>query len=146
MSETEETQADQPAQDNNEEGLQFLHVAQIFFSQGAMALGAMPNPMTGEVYVSFEAVQETIAILEVLKEKTAGNLDADEDRALTQMIDELKMAFVQAIRDPRMKELAEKSRQPSPAEESKPESSIVAPDGRPAATGEGPKIILPGQG
>ncbi|MCA9410244.1 MAG: DUF1844 domain-containing protein [Candidatus Omnitrophica bacterium] len=146
MSEAEKTQPEKPAEDRKEEGIQFLHIASIFFNQGAMALGAMPNPVTGEIFVSFEAVQESIAILEVLKQKSEGNLEPDEKRDLAHMIDELKLAFVQAIRDPRMKEIAERSKQQATPEQAREASRIITPDGRPASSGEGPKIILPGQG
>ncbi|MCA9425610.1 MAG: DUF1844 domain-containing protein, partial [Candidatus Omnitrophica bacterium] len=100
----------------------------------------------GEIFVSFEAVQESIAILEVLKQKSEGNLAPDEKRDLAHMIDELKLAFVQAIRDPRMKEIAERSKQQATPEQAREASRIITPDGRPASSGEGPKIILPGQG
>ena len=110
-----------------------------------MALGAIPNPMTGQVYVSFEAVKDSIEILEVLQLKTRGNLEPDEERAIASMIDELKLAFVQAIRDPEVRALAERSRQQSAAPAKTESSRILTPDGRPASSGEaGPKIILPG--
>jgi len=126
-------------------GIPFLQVAAIFFNQGAMALGAMPNPITGELYVSFESVQDSIAILEVLQEKTRGNLEAEEAEGIASMIDELKLAFVQAVRDPKVRELAEKSKRRSAGPAPEP-SKILTPDGRPATSGEAPKIILPGMG
>ncbi len=123
------------------EGISFMELVSVFFNQGAMSLGAMPHPMTGQVYVSFEAAQESISILELLKEKTRGNLDEQEDRALTALIDELKIAFVHAIRDPRARELAQRTAQASQNEES---SRILTPDGRPATSAEAqPRIIIP---
>lgn len=126
------------------EGIPFLAVASIFFNQGAMALGAMPHPMTGELFVSYEAIQESIEILETLREKTQGNLTDEEERGLTGMIDELKLAFVQAVRDPRFRELAERSMKAAEQPAAEP-SRIVTPEGRPASSADsGPKIILPG--
>lgn len=122
-------------------GISFMELVSVFFNQGAMALGAMPHPMTGQVYVSFEAAQESISILELLKEKTRGNLDDQEDRALTALIDELKIAFVHAVRDPRARDLAQRTAQASREHEP---SRILTPDGRPASSAESqPRIIIP---
>jgi hypothetical protein len=147
MAEDENRNSSEEGQEEEEGGIHFLDVAMIFFNQGVLALGMVPHPVTGEVYVSFEAAQESIAILEVLREKSQGNLDEEESQAMTQMVDELKMAFVRAIRDPRAREVAEKTRQRASqgGGAAAPESKIITPDGRPAtAAQEGPKIILPG--
>jgi len=134
---TEEDQSPDPAR------LQFLDVAGVFFNQAAMSLGLAPHPMTGKPFVSFEAAQEGITILEILREKTEGNLEENEGKTLTRMIDELKMAFVEAVLDPKVRELAEQTKQ---AVSGKPDqkSKIITPDGQPASTAdETPKIVIP---
>lgn len=121
--------------------MMFVDVISVFFNQAAMSLGRIPHPMTGEPFVSFEAAQESIAVLEILKEKTSGNLDAEEDKVLETMISELKLLFVQSVKDPEIKAMAEKIKA---AAEKKPESKIVTPDGRPASSeGDGPRIVVP---
>ncbi len=40
--------------------------------------------------------RHTIDILEVLKEKTSGNLDPEEDQLLTRVLHDLHMRFVEA--------------------------------------------------
>lgn len=118
-----------------------LDIAAIFLNQGAMSLGMLPNPMTGEVFVSFEAAQESISILEVLKAKTEGNLSEEESEAITSMIDELKMFFVRAVTDPKLKEMMEKAKV---KQEKKEPSKILTPDGRPASTvSDKPILIVP---
>ena len=138
---SEETTQNEETGAESQRTLGILDLAAIFLNQGAMSLGMLPNPMTGEAFVSFEAAQESIAILEVLREKTEGNLTGEETEALTSMIDELKMFFVRAVSDPKMKEMAEKLK--AKGEKQEP-SKIITPDGRPASNaGEKPNIILP---
>jgi len=124
-------------------GISFLELLGVFFNQGAISLGAAPHPATGKVLISFEGAQESISVLELLKEKTEGNLSPDESKALTTMTDELKMAFVHAVNDPMAREMAEKMKEEAEQAGVEP-SRILTPDGRPAASADaGPTIILP---
>lgn len=128
-------------EEETERQIGILDIAAIFLNQGAMSLGMLPNPMTGEVFISFDAAQESIAILEVLQEKTQGNLSAEESEAVSSMIDELKMFYVRAVTDPKLKEMMEKAKA---QQEKKEPSKILTPDGRPAsAVVDKPTIILP---
>lgn len=130
----------QHEEEEAEQELGFMDIIGLFVNQAAIALGAAPHPLTGSLRISFEEAQYHISILEVLKEKTAGNLSEEEDRVLTRLIDELKLAFVHAIRDPKVREMAEMSAQ----NDQQQTSRIVTPDGRPASTGDsGPRIIIP---
>src|SRR3990172_10302804 len=99
---TEDSKPEDGQEEGHEGGLTFMDVISIFFNQGAMSLGAAPHPMTGKVYISFEGEEESIDILEILKEKTQGNLTEEEEHVLTRLIDELKMAFVHTLRDPKV--------------------------------------------
>ncbi len=57
-------------------------------------LGDMPDPTTGQREENLPAVRQTIDILTMLHEKTKGNLDAQEDKLLGQLIYELQMKYV----------------------------------------------------
>jgi uncharacterized protein DUF1844 len=57
-------------------------------------LGDMPDPTTGQTETNLPAVQQTIDMLMMLKEKTKGNLTADEAKLLEQLIYELQMKYV----------------------------------------------------
>jgi len=57
-------------------------------------LGDMPDPTTGQTETNLPAVQQTIDMLMMLKEKTNGNLTADEAKLLEQLIYELQMKYV----------------------------------------------------
>lgn len=58
-------------------------------------LGDLADPRTGEKNVDLPAVKQTIDILLMLREKTKGNLNKDEDKLLEQLIYELQMRFIE---------------------------------------------------
>ena len=59
-----------------------------------MHLGAAPNPATGEKSVNLGLARNTIDLLGMLKEKTAGNLDEEETKLLETMLYELRSKYV----------------------------------------------------
>lgn len=60
-----------------------------------MHLGLFPNPATSKVEVSLEYAKQTIDILGMLREKTKGNLDENEDKLLEHLLFELRMQYVE---------------------------------------------------
>lgn len=63
-----------------------------------MALGKIMNPMTHKAERNLEQAKETIDVLGVLEEKTRGNLSDDESRALTRILYELRMNYVEELK------------------------------------------------
>lgn len=63
-------------------------------------LGDMPDPLTGKTETNLPAVQQTIDMLSMLREKTKGNLSKDESKLLEQMIYELQMKYVEKTKKP----------------------------------------------
>jgi len=57
-------------------------------------LGDMPDPSTGKKEVNLPAVQQTIDMLVMLREKTKGNLKEDEEKLIEQLIYELQVKYV----------------------------------------------------
>ena len=57
-------------------------------------LGDMPDPSTGKKEVNLPAVQQTIDMLIMLREKTKGNLKEDEAKLLEQLIYELQVKYI----------------------------------------------------
>ena len=57
-------------------------------------LGDMPAPSTGKKEVNLPAVQQTIDMLIMLREKTKGNLKEDEKKLLEQLVYELQVKYV----------------------------------------------------
>ena len=59
-------------------------------------LGDLPEPFTGEVQKDLAQASHTIDLLDLLAEKTRGNLSADEAQLLGNLRRELKLKYVQA--------------------------------------------------
>ncbi|MBE7492993.1 MAG: DUF1844 domain-containing protein [Planctomycetes bacterium] len=68
-------------------------------TQAMIFMGAIRHPMTNEV--EFDPIQARYLIdtLQMLKDKTRGNLDAKETQAVDDMLGELKMVWVQVIQE-----------------------------------------------
>lgn len=70
-----------------------VHVSTLV-SEALIFLGQMPNPFTGKAEVDLPQAKHFIDTLQMLQEKTKGNLTADEKQMLDQVLHELRMAFV----------------------------------------------------
>lgn len=73
----------------------FVEFVLMHAQQAAFCLGQSPNPSTGKTEVHLEPARMFIDQLEMLKEKTRGNLSAEESGILDNVISNLQMAFVQ---------------------------------------------------
>ena len=51
-----------------------------------MQLGEIPNPMTGQREENLPFARYTMEVLQILRDKTKGNLEADEEQYLNTMI------------------------------------------------------------
>lgn len=72
----------------------FLLVLQIHHLQAMLQLGMIPNPQTGEpMPVNLEGAQHQLRILEIIREKTLGNLDDEEENILAEIIDSVSQAL-----------------------------------------------------
>jgi hypothetical protein len=63
-------------------------------SSAAMALGLAPNPMNGKVEKDLNLARFNIDLLRMLRDKTKGNLAADEQRFIESVVTDLQMKFV----------------------------------------------------
>lgn len=78
------------------EGLLSTMVTQALF-----ALGAFPDPQTGQRMAHLELARHHIDMLGVLEEKTKGNLTDEEEKALTTTLYELRNRYVQVAQTAR---------------------------------------------
>ena len=77
--------------------------ANLVLQQANMAmmfLGRSPHPETGESPFDLESAQFMIDQLEMLRHKTKGNLNPQEEQLLQQSLTSLRMAFVEAVNNP----------------------------------------------
>ena len=63
-----------------------------------MQLGEIANPMTGKVEIDVPVAKQMIDILAMLKDKTRGNLNASEDRLMEDILFDLRMKYVEAVK------------------------------------------------
>lgn len=63
-------------------------------SSAFIYLGLVEHPATGRPQVNLEAAQETIEIIDMLREKTRGNLTRGEDKLFDELLADLKMQFL----------------------------------------------------
>ena len=73
----------------------FTNFIEPLIAQAYMSLGMLRNPYQPQTKIDAGAARQMIEILSLLKEKTQGNLTADEDDFLDTHLGELKLAFVQ---------------------------------------------------
>lgn len=59
-----------------------------------MHLGAIEDPTTGKTDKNLSMAKQTIDILKLLEEKTAGNLSKDEENLLKSILYDLKIIYV----------------------------------------------------
>jgi hypothetical protein len=64
-------------------------------STALIHLGATPNPETGAVAMDLPLARQSIDVLTLLREKTRGNLSADEEQLFTSVLTDLRMRFVE---------------------------------------------------
>ncbi len=76
-------------------GTQFTNFIEPLIAQGYMALGMLRNPYQPQSKIDAGAAKQMIEILTLLRDKTRGNLDGDEEEFLETHLGELKLAFVQ---------------------------------------------------
>lgn len=58
-------------------------------------LGTVPNPHTGKTEKNLQLAKETIDLLDILKEKTKGNLTKDEEDLFDHMLFECRMKYME---------------------------------------------------
>jgi len=61
-----------------------------------VCLGELPDPITKEKVINLSLAQQTISIIEILKEKTTGNLSEDEENLIGTVLYDLRMKYVQS--------------------------------------------------
>jgi len=69
-------------------------------SQALLYMGAMRDPMTGQVHQDLQQAQTMIEMLGMIDEKTKGNLSKEESDMLKQVLDEVRMHFVRLTSPP----------------------------------------------
>src|ERR1700687_1077642 len=105
----------------------FIEFVMMHAQNAALFLGQIPNPKTGEGEVNLELAKLFIDQLEMIQEKTRGNLTNEEAAALRNTVANLQMAYVEVAQQaPKAKA------QPAPA----PSEESPVPEQRSTSTPE----------
>ena len=65
-------------------------------TEAMVAMGQIPNPMTNERSVNLDHARYSIDLVDMLKQKTKGNLTDAEDTMFTELLHQLRMLFIAA--------------------------------------------------
>src|SRR5215470_12169517 len=77
----------------------FIEFVMMHAQNAALFLGQIPNPKTGEPEINLDLARMFIDQLEMIQEKTRGNLTNEETMVLRNTLSNLQMAFVEASGD-----------------------------------------------
>jgi hypothetical protein len=77
-----------------------LFTALVFslHAAGMQQLGKVVNPMTGKVERDLEQAKGTVDMMEMLKRKTEGNLEEEEQKLLSHFLYELQMNYIDEVK------------------------------------------------
>lgn len=73
----------------------FEMLVNMLAQNAAALLGAIADPRTGQGYVDLEGAREMIEMLDVLREKTRGNLANEDEQLLLEVIGSLKLSYME---------------------------------------------------
>ena len=119
----------QTSTQSGEMSQRFIEFVMMQAQQASLFLGRIPSPHSGKTEVLLEPAKLFIDHLEMIREKTRGNLTNEEKEILNSVLSDLEMAYVQAA------EAASSSAPPKPPAAS-PEEPAAAASPSPEATSE----------
>ncbi len=79
--------------------LDFSSLMLPFHTQALIKLGQIVDPFTKQKKINLELAKRLIDILDLLKTKTQGNLDSEEEELLNQSLNQLKSIYLEKIKE-----------------------------------------------
>ena len=73
----------------------------IYIQTALIHLGELDDPVEKKPQVNLDAARQIIDILDMLKEKTRGNLNRQEEHYLEGMLFDLRMRYVEKAKEPK---------------------------------------------
>ena len=110
----------QTSTQSGEMSQRFIEFVMMQAQQASLFLGRIPSPQSGKTEILLEPAKLFIDHLEMIREKTRGNLTNEEKEILNSVLSDLEIAYVQAAHA---------------APSSPPPTSPAAPREEPAAAG-----------
>src|SRR5882724_9617993 len=100
----------------------FIEFVMMHAQNAALFLGQIPNPRTGETEINLDLARMFIDQLEMIQEKTRGNLTNEETTVLRNAVSNLQMAYVEVA-----EHVSKGGAKPSPAEPEQPPQAQTSP-------------------
>jgi len=95
----------------------FLNLVLSLHTAAMQQMGKLKNPLTDKIERNLGQSELSIDMLDMIKKKTEGNLSDEEDKFLTQSLNELKMNFMDEKNKGEDEPSEEKSKDEEPEEE-----------------------------
>lgn len=76
----------------------FEFLIHTLFTQALMAFGRIPNPITNKALKNVATAKHFIDTLDMLEEKTRGNLGPDERKLLEEIQHQLRLLYVEELK------------------------------------------------
>jgi len=76
----------------------FFHLVYMFETAALQQMGKLANPVTRKIEKNLEQAKYSIDILEVIQEKTKGNLNEGESKFLEHVLFELRMNYLEELK------------------------------------------------
>jgi hypothetical protein len=87
-----------PPEDSPKRSPVFENLIRSLGQNAAMLLGGYADPRTGQPVLDLEGAREMIDMLDVLQEKTRGNLAPEEETLLLDVLGNLKLAYMEMVK------------------------------------------------
>jgi hypothetical protein len=81
--------------------IDFASFLMIYLQTALIHLGELEDSVEKKPQINLEAARQIIDILDMLKEKTRGNLTQEEERYLESMLFDLRMRYVEKAKKPK---------------------------------------------
>ncbi len=85
-------------QDSEKNKVTFTEFIMMMSTQALFALGVVPNPENEKDLTNLPIARRTIDMLAMIREKTKGNLTQDEETMMDDVLHQLRMRFIDAVR------------------------------------------------
>jgi hypothetical protein len=82
---------------HDKHGQLLLYLISSFEMAALQQMGKMKNPLTDKIERDLQQAQFSIDLLDMMKEKTKGNLNNDEQKFLEHVLGQLKLNYIDEI-------------------------------------------------
>lgn len=107
----------------------FMELVASFQLSALQCLGKLVDSRTGKSDVNLNGAAASIDMLDMLTEKTRGNLSPDEAKFLKQTISHLKLNYVEEINKPKSEETPPPSEEKAPSPDQPPQPPATDEEG-----------------